>query len=71
MTAGPDRRPKAVVYRGRRLAVAEVAERWRIDDEWWRDQPVSRMYYELVMADGRKLVVFEDLLTGKWFTQRA
>ena len=27
----------------RRQPVAAVEDRWRIDDEWWRKEPVSRL----------------------------
>jgi hypothetical protein len=49
--------------------VAAVADRWRIDDEWWRN-PVSRLYRRLVLADGRVLTVFEDRVAGRWYVQR-
>lgn len=66
---GPDGEPLAIAWRGRRLAVAAVADSWRIDDEWWR-RPISRLYRCLVLEDERMLVVFEDLLAGRWFAQR-
>jgi len=34
--------PVAVVWRGRRLRVAALLDRWRIDDEWWRT-PIARL----------------------------
>ncbi len=61
--------PAFVTWRGRRLAVAAVADRWRIDDEWWRT-PISRLYRRLVLADDRVLTVFEDLIGGGWYVQR-
>jgi hypothetical protein len=51
-------------------AIASVQDRWRIDDEWWRDHVVSRMYYELILDDGTQLTVYHDLATGEWFEQR-
>ncbi|HET7558402.1 MAG TPA: hypothetical protein VFK80_00460 [Limnochordia bacterium] len=50
------------------LQVERALERWRIDDEWWRE-PISRRYYRLLLADGRILVVFCDLLSGLWYAQ--
>lgn len=50
-------------------AVEAVLESWRIDDEWWR-QPISRRYYEVVLDGGKRVVVFEDLLTGAWLEQQ-
>jgi hypothetical protein len=47
-----------------------VRERWRIDDQWWREPPVSRMYFEVATADGLVEVVFWDLVGREWFRQR-
>lgn len=62
--------PAAVTIEGAQYAVLAVRERWRVDDEWWR-QPISREYVEIVLDDGRRLVIFRDVLTGEWFRQRA
>ena len=53
-----------------RFAVEEVLQLWRIDDEWWRPRPVSRLYYSLLLADGRMLTAYRDLVSGRWWTQR-
>ena len=49
--------------------VEAVRERWRIDDEWWR-QPLSREYLSVVLDDGRHLTLYHDLLDGGWYAQR-
>jgi len=49
--------PRALVLGRERLAVAAVQDRWRIDDEWWRTRPVSRLYYSLLLEDGRTVTV--------------
>jgi hypothetical protein len=51
------------------VAVEAVLERWRIDDEWWREQPISRLYYRLLLEDGRTVDVYQALRTGRWFRQ--
>ena len=56
---------------GRTRAVVGLRDRWRLDDEWWRERPVSRLYYALVLEDGALLVVFRDLIEGEWYEQRA
>ena len=61
--------PSAVWF-GSMLQVTSVQARWRIDDEWWREWPVSRMYYECLLQDGRRVTVFQDLQTGIWYRQR-
>jgi len=57
-TSTPERRP-----------INEVLESWRIDDEWWRE-PISRRYYDVVLEGGGHVVLFEDLITEKWFVQQ-
>jgi hypothetical protein len=50
--------------------IAAIQDRWRIDDEWWREHPVSRMYYEVVLDDGTLLTMYQDLVADQWFEQR-
>ncbi len=64
-------RPAAVLINRRWLQVQEVLEAWRVDDEWWRTQPVSRMYYRVEMAVSGAMVLFQDLLSGTWYRQQA
>jgi hypothetical protein len=61
--------PLAVHLSGRRLTAEAVLERWRIDDEWWRDRPISRLYYRLLLEDGRTVDIYHALRTGRWFRQ--
>ena len=58
--ADTEGRPAAVTLSGRRLRVVVVQDAWRIDDEWWRERPVSRLYYELALEDGRVVTVYRD-----------
>lgn len=51
-------------------AVARVQDHWRIDDEWWRDRPISRLYYTVVLEGDILLTLYHDLLTDTWFEQR-
>jgi hypothetical protein len=64
-----DGAPTAVHISGRRLTVESALETWRIDDEWWRPQPISRLYWRLLLEDGRTIDVFRDLITGRWARQ--
>ena len=50
--------------------VGAIQSMWRIDDEWWRDRPISRLYYSLLMEDGRLMTVFQDLEDRTWWEQR-
>ena len=53
----------------RRQAVAAVEDRWRIDDEWWRREPVSRLYYEVLLSSGLQLQIYNDLIKDCWYRQ--
>ena len=54
------------------VEVETVREEWLVEDRWWTPRPLSRRYFELVLADGRNLVVFcEPAPRGRWFEQRA
>jgi hypothetical protein len=52
----------------RELSVAEILDRWRIDDEWWRKE-ISRLYYHVALEGGRLVTIFHDLVDGGWFIQ--
>ena len=54
----------------RERRVASIRDRWRIDEEWWRAEPISRLYHELVLEDGTLLTVYHDLVADEWFEQR-
>ena len=64
------RRPLALTLRGRRLKVASIDDLWEIDEEWWRERPVVRTYYQVSTEDGRPITLFRDLVSGGWYRQR-
>jgi hypothetical protein len=51
--------------------VDTVREEWVVEDRWWTARPLRRRYFEVVLTDGRNLVVFRDLVGGGWFLQRS
>jgi len=53
------------------VAVEAVREEWLVEDRWWTPKPLRRHYFELVLADGRDVVVFRSALSGRWYRQRA
>jgi hypothetical protein len=53
------------------VAVEAVREDWLVEDRWWTERPLRRHYYELALADGTVVVVFRDLLSGRWLRQPA
>ena len=62
--------PAVLVLRGAACPVASVEDVWRIEDEWWRGEPVARTYFEVLTDDGRRVALFLDHATQRWFTQR-
>lgn len=50
------------------IAVETVREEWVVEDRWWTPRPLRRRYFELVLADGRDMVVFRS---GRWYRQQA
>ncbi len=67
VNAGPGGAPVAVGG----MPVEAMREEWVVEDRWWTDKSVRRRYFELVLVDGRNVVVFRDLAVGRWLTQRA
>jgi len=49
--------------------VEAVREEWLVEDRWWTPRPLRRRYFELVLQDGRDVVVFRS--GGAWFQQRS
>lgn len=47
-----------------------ISQAWgpeRIETGWWRDDPVRRDYYRVETDDGRRLWVYRELGSGRWF----
>lgn len=65
--AAPKGAPAAVAG----IAVESILEDWLVEDRWWTGRPLRRRYFECVLENGRNVVVFHDLESGRWFTQRA
>jgi hypothetical protein len=55
----------------RALRVARITDVWEVIDEWWRDRPVARRYFSVVLEDGAHTTLFRDLSDGGWYAQRA
>ena len=65
--SGRDGLPAAVGH----AAVEAVVEDWVVEEGWWTGRPLRRRYFELALADGRRTVVFRDVVSGCWYVQRA
>ena len=64
--ADPEGRPLVVDSR----TIDAVRESWLIEDRWWTEKPLRRLYWEVVTTCGRDEVVFNDLRSGRWWRQR-
>ena len=58
-----------VVKIKRRQKIIAIEDRWRIDDEWWRKEPVSRLYYAVILVSGQRLVLSKNLIDNCWYRQ--
>jgi len=54
------------VNTSRRKPIAAIEDRWRLDDEWWRLEPVSRLYYAVMLTSGQRMVLYKDIAGGEW-----
>ena len=70
----PNRHGESVTVRKvgwpRRRRVVRVQDRWRIDDAWWRETPIARLYYVVELEGETLLTVYHDLAAKAWFEQR-
>jgi hypothetical protein len=60
--------PLAVMDKQRKR-IETIDDCWRLDDEWWRPEPVSRLYYAIHLTSGQKMVIYKDLTNGSWYRQ--
>ena len=58
----PDHDPEPVI---------DLLKSWRIDEGWWQERQVSRIYWQCILENGRFLTVYQDLVDGTWWRQRA
>jgi hypothetical protein len=59
-----------VALKGRpRQKIAAIDDHWRLDDEWWRGEPISRLYYVVRLVSGQRVVLFHDLVHDAWYSQ--
>lgn len=76
---GADGRPATVAWRvsqaGRRERaqveqVECVLDTWCVDDAWWSERPVRRIYHEVQLVSGTRLVLSWDMVEERWLAQR-
>lgn len=50
--------------------VEGVLETWQVDDRWWTDVPIRRLYFSCQLANGAVVTALYDLQAGGWYVQR-
>ncbi len=63
--------PRAIKIKERWRRVVSIVDVCNVDEEWWRQRPISRMYYRVILEGDRPLTVFRDMLDGVWYRQNA
>ena len=67
--AGDDGTPARMRLGGAWQDVTLLRRPWRIDQHWWRGQPVRRDYFRVAAGEGPPLTVYRDAITGEWARQ--
>ena len=62
-------RPVSITLKCRRVKVASIDDLWEIDQEWWREKPIVRIYYEVTLEGDRHIIIFRDQVTAAWYRQ--
>ncbi len=50
--------------------ITAINDLWQVNDEWWRERPISRRYYQITTQNDRRLTIFRDDLNGSWYWQK-
>ena len=61
--------PDRITWQGQTHPVAEIANQWRVNADWWRGAPVARDYFKLATTTGLLLIIYRDH-TDAWYLQR-
>ena len=64
-----EQRPVTVTLIGVSVPVESIEERWEDEEDWWRDDPVVRVTYQVTLEDGQQLTIFKNMLRGDWYRQ--
>jgi hypothetical protein len=66
-----NQRPQAVKINQRWRRVLSIDDLCNVDEEWWRDRPIKRMYYKVTVEVVGSVTVFCDVVNGLWYQQNA
>ncbi len=67
----PDGLPGRLIFGGATRVVLGIDEHWREERLWWDLRPVRRDYFRVILADGSLRNIFQNLLDGEWYLDRA
>ena len=67
--AMPDGTPRRLRIGSTWQDVTPARRPWRIDQHWWRGEPVRREYFRVVPETLPALTVYHDLVSGEWARQ--
>ena len=59
---GSENMPYKIRIRGIWKSVTGIQDIWRIDDEWWREKPISRIYYMCILKTEEAVVIFQEMM---------
>ena len=63
----PDYRPVAVKVLGKSVAVESIDEWWEDEEDWWKDNPLVRVTYQVTLEHGQQLTIFKNMQHGGWY----
>jgi len=58
-----------VQHGGAWVPVVEILDCWKVDDLWWRERPIGRTYFAVLLENDVRLTVFNDRVGGGWYRQ--
>ncbi len=61
--------PVQFTWQGQTHTVQHIANRWRLDDEWWRGR-VWREYFKVTTEAGGLMLLYHNVLGDQWYVQR-
>lgn len=62
--------PMKVTLAGQVWDIVGVDEHWREERLWW-SRPVRRDYFRVILSDGSLRNIFQNLIDGEWYLDRA
>ena len=66
---GNHQEPHSVLNKGYWLPIWKILDKWHVEDEWWKTDPIDRIYYECVLNNGKYIVMYRDCISNDWYKQ--